>query len=341
MKLNADLCHEYLLKTIKPLFSFDKNKDFNEQKAKAKKKLTELMGWDLIALNSCKENFTIESEEEKDGYRKIRFVVETEKNMFVPCYLLIPNQGKEKYPVAITLQGHAKGGMLNSLGIEAGEEPGYLPRGAFAIQAVKNGFAALCVELRGMSGELQPQGDRRLSRYAEACGFAARTGLLLGRPIIGERCWDISRVLDSLYRFKQLDLDNIVITGNSGGGTTSYYAACMDERIKVSAPSCSFCTFGESLFYVNHCVCNFIPNILNYFDMQDLAILIAPRKLLVVAGQEDPIFKIDGVKKGFETVKAVYDKCGKPNNCNLIVTPKAHYWCEDVVWGGIAEMQKV
>ncbi len=332
MEINADLCHDRLAETIKQKLAFDANKDLAEQRQVAKQKLIELLGLDAISLNAAKENFEIVSREEKDGYELIRFVYESENDCFVPAYLLIPTTGRKKYPVAITLQGHKKGGMYSSIGIVKTEfDEKYQPRGAFALQAVRNGYAALCIELRGMSGELQPVKERR----GDDCQFAVRSALLLGRTVIGERCYDISRAIDLLPNFPALDTDNIIITGNSGGGTVSYYAACLDERIKLSAPSCAFCTFKDSILSVLHCGCNFIPNIYNYFEMQDLAMLIAPRKLVVIAGQDDKIFPLDGVKKGYETVKAIYEKAGVKDNCSLIVTPNGHYWCEDLVWAGI------
>ncbi len=333
MQINADLCHEYVASNVKQELAFDKNQDLQSQKEKVRKKLFELMGLDRIALNACSENLIIESDEQKDGYRQIRLVFESEKNCFVPAYLLIPTTGKDKYPVAITLQGHAKGGMANSIGEHVDGNESYQPRGSFALQAVQNGFAALAVELRGMSGELQPQKSERM--WGGACAYSALSAMLLGRTVLGERCYDISRAIDLLPKFPELDTDNVVITGNSGGGTMSYYAACVDERIKLSAPSCAFCTFEQSILNVYHCTCNYIPNMYNYFDMQDLAVLIAPRKLLLIAGKDDQIFTLDGVKQGYKTVKAIYKKAGVPDNCDLVVTNKGHYWCEDIVWENI------
>lgn len=163
---------------------------------------------------------------------------------------------------------------------------------------------------------------------------------MLGRTIIGERCYDISKAIDALKHFKKCDLSKIFITGNSGGGTASYYAAAYDKRIKLSVPSCAFCSFDKSITYTFHCPCNYIPNALNYFDMQDIAPLIAPRKLIIVAGKDDPIFLLDGVKKGFETVKAVYKDAGAEDSAKLIVTPKGHWWCVDIVWNAIDEEVK-
>jgi hypothetical protein len=50
---------------------------------------------------------------------------------------------------------------------------------------------------------------------------------------------------------------------------------------------------------MNHCVCNFVPNIAKYFDMGELGGLIAPRALIVVNGIKDDIFPDDGVREAF------------------------------------------
>ena len=74
--------------------------------------------------------------------------------------------------------------------------------------------------------------------------------------------------------------------------------------------------------------------------MQDLSCLIAPRKLIVIAGKEDSIFKIEGVYEGMKTVEKIFEKEGVKNNCKLVVTPKGHYWCKDIVWQTINDTAK-
>ena len=337
MIVNGDKCHDIIAEEMKPLYSFDENKDLSIQKETLRKKFCELTGIDLIKQNTCPLNIDIESIEEKDNHKQIRFTFESEVGAIVPCYLLIPNTKKEKYPVVITLQGHSTG-FHNSLGIVKFEEDKEdLPRVAFALQAVENGYIALAIEQRAM-GENKPQKEKR--RWGKMCSFAAQAAFLLGRTLIGERVWDVSRAIDALSYFKECDLDNIMITGSSGGGTASYYSACYDERIKLCAPACSFCPYKESILDIYHCACNFIPSAYRYFDMQDLACLIAPRKLVVIAGKEDIIFPIEGVYRGYDTVKKIYEKAGTPLNSKLVVTPKGHYWCPDMVWEAINEMFK-
>ncbi len=325
--IEGDLCHK-LLAEQKPSLSFDETRDFKVWKKEIRDKFLELTGINNIQKNACELKLEIEIEEQKDGYKQIRFVFESEKGAFVPCYLLIPDTGKEKYPVAITLQGHSTG-FHNSVGIVKYEQDAdYQPRGQFAVQAVKNGFIALAIEQRGM-------GERRPDKPGNMCEYEAHIALLLGRTILGERMWDVSKAIDVLSFFPQCDLDKILIMGNSGGGTMSYYAACYDERIKLSVPSCAFCTYKDSIMSVFHCSCNFIPRAYEWFEMQDLACLIAPRKLIVVTGQEDRIFPLDGVKTGYQVVESIFAKAGKQGNCTLVETPKGHWWCEDIVWSAV------
>ena len=344
MMINGDKCHDILLDVIKPRLSFDTfntfQGDFSAWKQEIKDKFLSLTGLSEIEKNACALNFHVEKEDQKDGYTQIRFVFESEVGAEVPCYLLIPNTGKEKYPVAILLQGHSSG-FHNSIGEpKCDAEKDYaFGRGQFAVQAVRNGFAALAIEQRGM-GERKPTRENR--RMGNMCEFTAHRALLLGRTILGERIWDVSRAIDCLSAFKNLDINKIIISGNSGGGTASYYAACYDERIKLCVPSCSFCSYKTSILDVYHCSCNFIPSAYQWFEMQDLSCLIAPRNLLVIAGKEDVIFPIDGVKTAYGTIEKIFQKAGCEKNCRLVVTEKGHWWCEDVVWREILkELQDI
>lgn len=336
MQVTPDRCHEIVRDSITPKLSFDENGNYAEWKKQVREKLIELLGIDEIKNNLCPLNFEIEKEEQKEGYKQIRFTIESEKGAVVPVYVLIPDTGKEKYPVAITLQGHSSG-FHNSIGEpKTPEEAEYaLGRGKFAVQAAQHGYIAVAIEQRGM-GESRPIKGNRVG--AQMCAYTSLTGFLMGRTTLGERAWDVSRVIDVLHHFPQCDLSNIFITGNSGGGTMSFYAACYDERIKLSAPSCAFCSYKTSILDKHHCSCNYIPHAYKWFEMADLACLIAPRKFLVIAGKDDTIFPVDGVRDAFETVKKIYKKEGHEDRIKLVVTDKGHWWCEDLVWDNIAEM---
>ena len=203
---------------------------------------------------------------------------------------------------------------------------------AMAPRSVREGRAALVIEARSF-------GEASLEGVGTSCTEHGKIAILMGRTIIGERVSDAMRILDAvLERFSEIDKEGIVCTGNSGGGTATYYLACMDERIAFAAPSCSVCSYEASIAAMPHCMCNHIPLVRRYFEMSDLSCLIAPRKLVIAAGKEDPIFPIEGTLKNFERIKAIYSAAGSPDNCALVIGEKGHYNYADLIWNKLYEM---
>jgi len=196
----------------------------------------------------------------------------------------------------------------------------------FALQAARRGYAALTVEQRAM-GERSPEPE-----FKPGCYMPAVRELMYGRTLLAGRVYDVIRAIDMLSYFPELDLSRIACMGNSGGGTTTFYAACIDERIKIAMPACSFCTYEDSIEAVRHCICNYIPRAKMYFDMGDLAALIVPRKLIVVAGEHDKIFMIDGVKKAYNKAKEIYAECGAADNISLVIGSGGHQFYPDLAW---------
>ena len=345
-EINNDIVHENLLRN-KPLLAYDENNDYAAWKKQVKEQYIKMLGLDVIAQNACDIKVEIEECVETDEYTRYRYVFESEKDCPVPCYLLIPRTNKEKYPVCICLQGHTTGFHI-SIGKKiheatadwAGDE-GYLATSTFALDAVKNGYAALAIEQRGM-GERTTLQKNRGRALTCGCIYTAMTALLLGRTLIGERVWDVSKAIDSLQYFsKNLDLDDITLVGNSGGGTATYYSACYDERIKLAIPSCAICTYRESIGDMWHCTCNYIPGIARYFDMGELAALIAPRKLVVCNGEIDPIFPLSGAREVYSVIEKIYQREGVADNCRWVIFPeKPHYFDKVSVFGNMNEMRK-
>ena len=157
---------------------------------------------------------------------------------------------------------------------------------------------------------------------------------MLGRTLIGERVWDVMRVLDAMEaHFSDLvTLKGSVLMGNSGGGTATYYTACLEHRFDGFMPSCALCTYRDSIIDIHHCTCNYIPRIARYFDMGDLAVLIAPKKLVVVSGEEDPIFPLSGVREVYAEIQRLYRGMGAPEGCALVVGQGDHRFYADKAW---------
>ena len=298
--------HEYeyaLLQRTTPLLAFDESKPYDEWREAVRAKLTELLG---LPLESCAPELTVLSRETLDDRTEIYFTVQTEPGYIVPCWLFLP-ASKSSAPLTVCLSGHG-GGMHVAAGkakTEKDEEAlRSWPHRAMALRAIRDGRCALVIEARSF-------GEASLTGYGTSCTEASKIAILMGRTTIGERVWDAMRILDAvLAEYPEVEPEGIVCTGNSGGGTATYYLACMDERIAAAAPSCAVCTYEASIAAMMHCMCNHIPNIRKYFEMGDLACLIAPRKLVVAAGREDTIFPLDGVKKTYAVIERIYHAAG-------------------------------
>lgn len=329
---NPQTCHNYLMENAPRKLAYKNDKDFAKWQQEAAAKLTELIGLDNF--EKCDPNLKIEYKKETDLYIERKIVFTAEKYADVPCHLLTPKKGVGPFPLVITLQGHSTG-MHISLGRPKYENDLKSIKGGrdYAIQAVKEGYAALAIEQRcfGERKDNQPE-------HVHGCHQGTMGALLLGRTMIAERVWDVQRAIDVIEDFADIDNERIACMGNSGGGIISYYAACLDSRIKIVMPSCSISTYKDSIGKIYHCTDNYIPGIYNYFEMGELAGLIASRPLIVVAGKEDSIFPIDGVKENFELIQKVYDLAGAGDKCRLVIGQEGHKFYPEMAWPVFKEL---
>lgn len=323
------------IKAIEPKFAFHPEDDYGTWRERAQEKLNELLG---IPFAPCTDEFAMLAETDADTYTQMSFEFQSEEGYFVPGEFLLPKSTTGKVPVVICLQGHSSGKHI-SLGVAKFEGDANLLEGRdFAIQAVKEGYAAVVIDQRYMG--IAGQG----TSGTPGCIVAGQAlpSLLIGRTAIGERVWDVMRLIDVLkaYFSEYIDEHKIVCMGNSGGGTATFYAACLDERISLAVPSCAVCTYEASIVEMHHCACNYVPGIRTYFNMGDLGCLIAPRKLVVVCGIHDEIFPLQGVEESFAIIESGFKTLGKEENCSLVKGNGGHQFYPEDAWPVIKEMLK-
>lgn len=320
--------HRRLLRSAEPSAAFRPDRDLKAWRVELAQRLEQVIGAMPAAVPL---DVRVEWTRERDGYTETRFVFTAEPGADVPCHLLVPTPTEAPPPVMVCLQGHSPGMHVSLARTPDGEPTAVEGDRDFAMQAVAHGYAALTIEQRcfGERVDRRPPEARSLPG---TCQHAAHVAMLLGRTMIGERVFDVRRALDALETFDGLDTSRIACMGNSGGGTITWYAACLEPRITAVMPSCSVCTYTDSIASLDHCCDNYLPGALQYFDMPDLAGLIAPRPLVVVAGRDDPIFPLDGMRRAFETIQAVYDAYGAADRCELVIGNGAHRFYAADAW---------
>ncbi len=329
-----------MLKDLVPSMTWNGKQKPEEWQKDARVKLTELLG--LNGIEKCKTELKMEIEYDKicedHGCREIRFRFTTEENVTVPAHLLIPNGADKPLPVMIGLQGHSRG-MHKTLGRV--KYPQYEPPvddgdRDFAVRAVKEGVCGIALEQRcfGESGSLD--------EGVPGCRQIAMRSILMGRTLVGERVWDIMRCIDVIQKYFThiIDGEKIICLGNSGGGTATTYASALDERIKISVPSCAVCSYADSIGARYHCECNFIPHIAKYFDMGDLCAMVAPRAMVVVNGKDDTDFPLFAAKECVAVGRKVYDAMGVDEKLVHVVGGAGHRFYADDAWPHIQKALK-
>lgn len=325
---NSQVYFKYLVQAAKPEMAYNEDIPLDEWQKKARVQLEKLLGLPLI---SCEADFTVLKKTSKPGYLQIDFEFQSEPGYFVPCSFLIPDGIEKPLPTVICLQGHSTGAHL-SLGMPKfpGDEKSIAGGRDYAVRAVQEGFCAIAMEQRYMGS----CGQAETGKPACLTDGVSLPSVLLGRTAIGERVWDIMHLIDVMEKelSEYVDKERIICMGNSGGGTATFYASCMDERIYLSMPSCSVCTYEDSIITIRHCDCNYIPGIRKYFNMGDLGCLIAPRRFVMVNGIEDNIFPIKGAEESFAVIKKAYKKAGKEELCHMVKGKGGHQFYPDDAW---------
>ena len=314
-----------VLKETAPAMVFKPEKEaLADWQKKASEKLCELL---CLPRAVCERAFAGEFTEKHEGFTEIRFVFQSEEGEFVPCHIWLPEKpAEEKPPVMICLQGHSTG-MHISMGrakFEGDEETANDGDRDFMKHCIKHGMAAVCLEQRCF-------GERGGNPNPD-CYFSSMTALLSGRTLLGGRVWDIMTLIDILgeHFSDKVNTDKVYCMGNSGGGTATFYATALDKRIRAAIPSCAFATFSGSIGAMYHCACNYVPGISKYFDMAEIAGLIAPRPLVIVSGKEDKIFPLPTAEHEFERLRDIYYNNSEfPGNCVHVKGDGGHRFYEE------------
>ena len=210
----------------------------------------------------------------------------------IPFYEIYPAGFNHEmtYPTVVLFSGH---GNMDELAFARGSY-----QKGLGLHLAKHGFIVYVMENRGM-GKLSYLGDHmRIDSVAR----------MVGGSWYGEITTDALFLLDMV--FDKSYTANIGVGGVSTGGALSMLTSAIDNRIAATyvqgylgSYKTTFGTRG------NHHECNNISNIINEFDMADIASSIFPRSAMYVNGDEDGFFVEDAVE-AFKYVRNRYDSGG-------------------------------
>jgi dienelactone hydrolase len=148
--------------------------------------------------------------------------------------------------------------------------------------------------------------------------------MLIGQTLLGWRVWDVMRTIDYIETRADLDSRRVGCMGISGGGTVTVFASALEPRIRAALVSGYLNTFRDSISSIVHCTDNYVPGILQWAEMHDVAGLIAPRPLFIESGEKDNIFPVAASVASFNAVRDIYAAFGATDRVDQEVFPDAH-----------------
>ena len=163
-------------------------------------------------------------------------------------------------------------------------------------EMIAQGHAVCAVNLRGMglSVPRPPAGGPDFYRGMELAERFAWTNLVLGKPAIGQRVWDILRVLDYLATRSDVDVSQIRILGRGSAGIAGGMAALLDERVRSILLTQAILSYQSLVDCEDYSVSLdwFVPGILQHFDLPDILASMSPRPVWIydaVDGDGKPV----------------------------------------------------
>ena len=243
-----------------------------------------------------------------------RLHYQSRPGLYVPANLYLPegDSPEKGWPAVLYVCGHAR---VESNGRLLGNKTGYHHHGLWF---ARHGVACMIIDTVQL-GELHGEhhGTYKLGRW----DWISR-----GYTPAGVEAWNAIRGLDVLESWPGVDGKRMGITGRSGGGAYSWYAAALDDRIRAAVPVAGITDLQNHAIdgcVEGHCDCMFM---INYFgwDYSKVAALIAPRPLLLANSDNDTIFPLDGVMRTYDQIAKVYGNLGASNNLGLLIAPGPH-----------------
>lgn len=277
------------------------------------------------------------------GMTRRRIYLKARSGVVIPIHLIGQLKPKDPRPVMICLQGTNTGAHLSwgerRFPADADKSmQGY----DIALQAARRGYLAIAIE-QSCFGE---RSERQISPRSPApCVDAAMHALLLGRSLPGERCSDVSAVIDWLYANADglsIDPRRIHIMGHSSGGSVGLFAAALDPRIgAVLACGCvGFIrdTIGRRRDDQGQ---NVVPGILKWMELADIVGLIAPRPFATVAGDCDHIWPSTGAAAVIEQAKSIYAALGATDRIRHVGEPGGHRFRPEASWAALSAIADI
>jgi dienelactone hydrolase len=253
-------------------------------------------------------------EQSKEAYTE-RLLRYRWRNLEQEAFMLVPRGVHGLLPAVLCLHGHhvSKEDVVGHDSLLSGMD--------YGATLAESGVCVLAPDLP-FADDLQQEGHIALNLIME------------GNNLMGLRVSYAEALLDYLLGLPSIDRQRVGCAGWSMGGAVAMYLGAVDTHIRATAISGYFGTFRGTIMRRRCTIDNYIPRILAFGDMADVACLIAPRFLWIENGDVDPEFPRASFVKGVQRLERCYQ--GHEARLSWRVFPGGHTFHGD----GLAEWFK-
>ena len=253
---------------------------------------------------------------EGDGYVVDMLHYQSRPKLYVTANLYRPAEVTEgrRLPAVLYVCGHARRGRN-------GNKTAYQSHG---IWFARHGVVCLMLDTLQM-GEIAAihHGTYREGRW----WWHSR-----GYTSAGVECLNGIRGIDYLISRPDVDPGRIAVTGISGGGAATFWIAAADERVRVAVPVSGMAdlpSYVTNRVINGHCDCMFLYNTFQW-PWTTIAALVAPRPMLFINSDADPIFPMDANQRVINRLERIYSLYGRSDFVDSVVSMGGHAYRKDV-----------
>jgi fermentation-respiration switch protein FrsA (DUF1100 family) len=252
-----------------------------------------------------------------DGYRRDKIVFDTEFDMSVPAFLLVPDGRAAPGAAVLACHGHGPG-KSQAVGLEHTDAP----NSDYALQLVRQGYVVLAPDLRCFGERLDWNPE---DHYA--CDTNLVHAFMAGWSPLTQNVWDLARCLDLLGEHPLVDASRIGMVGLSYGGTVTLFLAAYDSRVAAAVVSGYFSSWKVShRMPWNMCGSQVLPGMLGRLEHEDLGALVAPRPLMIESGTKDDLFPYATATESVRRTRLVYELHGSSDRLAHDIFEGGHQW---------------
>ncbi len=236
------------------------------------------------------------------NYRVEKVIFESLPGYYVTSALFIPSKIRGKAPAILYACGHTAEGFRSDVYQHV------------IINLVMKGFVVFAFDPVGQGERLQyfdqETGKPRFGSTHEH-SYPGAQCYISGYSPTKYFIWDAVRAIDYLVTRKEVDPLRIGMTGRSGGGTQTAYAAAIDDRILAAAPECFITSMKMVLKTIGpqDAEQNLFHMIKEGLDHADLLEVRAPKPTLIISTTRD-FFSIQGARDTYREARKSYRALG-------------------------------